>query len=75
MKMKKQVKDVEKHCKAKVRKLMDLFGCSEQEEEHWKTVLNHKNIIEHLHKMYIVLGDVINNNFDLMEQASAHLKE
>lgn len=75
MKTRKQVKDVEKHCKIKVRKLLDLIQSSEEQEDHWKTVLNHRNIIEHLHKMYSVLVDVIDHNFDLVEQGVAHIKD
>lgn len=66
MKNKKQVKDVEKNSKNKIRRLMDVMNISEEEEEYWKTVLNHRNILEQLHKIYIVFGDIVRQNFDLI---------
>lgn len=76
MKIKKQIKDVEKQSKNKIRKLMEMEGWrEEEEEEHWREVLNHKNIIEHLHKAYLLFGELISLNFDLIDQGVAHLRD
>ena len=45
-----------------------------EQDEHWKSVLNYKNVIEHAIKAKVFLKKYLEKNFELIKEGGAHLK-